>query len=201
MPPVASATGKAFFDFYRLNIFAQPDCLCFATIRPWIYRYKDMKKKYYDEDEIWDEIDGFYEENADTTLRETIDTTGYEEPSEDDDEVFDKDALTYGEDDHPEYVRSLTYDLIDEKGNRIKNELVGRLDMEDGTYVLMHPIDSPDPALLNIFRAWEDPNEGLQLEGISDPDEFARVAAFAEKVLYDDPEATDIPGGGIQWSD
>ena len=184
MPPAGRAGREGiFFAFKRIKEY--------------------MGKKYYDDDELWDEIDTFYEENKDVQLRESIDgeTTTSDYFNDEPEEKFDKDALTYGENDHPEYVKNLTVDLIDENGNTVPNEIVGRLDMEGRTYLLLHPMNAEDKALINIFHAFDDKNGELAIEGISDPDELKRVIEFAEKVLYDDPEATDVPGGGVQWSD
>ena len=163
-----------------------------------------MGKKFYDDEELWDEIDSFYEENGDVKLRESLydeETTEETDFKEEPEEKFDKDALTYGEGDHPKYVKNLTVDLVDGTGKVVPNEIVGRLEMEGRTYLLLHPMQAEDKALINIFHAYDDKNGELVIEGISNADELKRVIEFAEKVLYDDPDAKDVPGGGIQWSD
>lgn len=148
-----------------------------------------MKKKYNYED-AWEDLHEFYGD-------EVLDTSNASEEYN-----FDKDALTYGDDDPAEYVDSIEFDVVDADGIAIKYELVGRIDIEDRTYLIIHRINDPDASTIRIVKAWDNENGELCLAEIEDEAEAKEVTERARMLLTDEDESwDDIPGGGVQWDD
>lgn len=146
----------------------------------------------YNADDAWDTIEDFYGDDLETNNREFVDKVQ---------SAFSKDALTYGPDDPVEYVDNYQLTLIDEYGNGYEVEMVGRVDMDGKTYLVIHRLDDPNPSSLSPLRAWDDENGQMQLCNINDDDEYRAVVEMIDKLLNDDPDAIDIPGGGVQWDD
>lgn len=154
-----------------------------------------MKKKIQFEDEAWEELEDFYQDDL-----ELHDEKYVSEVEEELDNSL-KDVLYYGEGDPAEFVQNIEFDMTNAEGVTYHVELVGRLDMENGTYLMVHPVGAPDPALLWIVKAWDDAEGNLQVAAIEDSDEYDEVLKFAEQTLYDDPDAQTIEGGGVQQDD
>lgn len=146
----------------------------------------------YNVDDAWDDIEDFYGDDLETNDEEFVNRVNAE---------ITKDSLTFGYGDPVEYVKNIELDLVDENGTKHKFELVGRIDIRENTYVLVHRIDDPDPSSLNPLKAWDNEYGQMMVCNIEDPNEYKEVAEMVEKLLKGDPNAKDIPGGGVQWND
>lgn len=120
--------------------------------------------------------------------------------NESEDVMLDKDVLAReGED--VEYVENLTLTLTSDEGVAREFEMVGRIDLEERTYVLLHPMDSEDDSELIAVRATEAENGDAVFADIDDENELLEVQEAVAKLMNDDPEAEEIEGGGVQWDD
>ena len=112
----------------------------------------------------------------------------------------DKDVLARPDED-VEYVENMTIWLTADDGSQHEFELVGRIDLEERTYVLLHPMESEDDSELIAVRATEAENGDAVFSDIEDEAEMEEVQKAVDALLFDDPDAEEIEGGGVQWDD
>lgn len=130
-----------------------------------------MKKKYNYED-AWEDIQEFY---------------GEEELAAE----LDEEILEYGDGDGVEFVNSITFDLVDENGNAMEYELVGRMDIEDRAYLIVHRISDTDASSVRIVKAWDNEDGELCVAEIEDEAEAEEVYERARMLLSDEDESWD----------
>lgn len=114
-----------------------------------------------------------------------------------------KDSLTYGEDDPVEYVDNIVLNLTGEDGITLQYELLGRIDIKNRAYIIVHRMNDVETNSLVALRAWDDEATGMLMGcEITDEEEAKEVYEEVMKLFTEEyDEWEDIPGGGVQWDD
>lgn len=146
----------------------------------------------YTADDAWDTIEEFYGDELESNDQEFVSKV---------EDEFANHSFLNSPNEQVEYGENFQMTLIDDKGNRYEYEMVGRIDVEGKTYLLVHNIADPNPSTLSPLRAWDDENGQMQLCDIDDDNEFNAVMEMVRKLMTDDPDAEDIEGGGVQWDE
>lgn len=160
-----------------------------------------MGKFSHSDEDIWEDITNEYGDDLGLSdaEKEEIEKE-YSLYNESDDPMNDKDVLARPDED-VEYVENMTIWLTADDGSQHEFELVGRIDLEERTYVLLHPMESEDDSELIAVRATEAENGDAVFSDIEDEAEMEEVQKAVDALLFDDPDAEEIEGGGVQWDD
>lgn len=143
-----------------------------------------MKNKYNFEDDAWEELEEYYGDDLEAN-----------------DPEFVSEVEKNIDDSFGSYEDNFIFELVGEDGKPAKYEFIGKIEIKDKTYLMLHPYDYEDEACLCLCRAYDDENGELKVEAISDPEEFKQVEEMANKLLYaDSDDYTETPGGLI-WDE
>lgn len=151
------------------------------------------------EDEIWEVLDEAYD-GDDGLSEEEKDYIEKGASLYEHDPMDDKNTL-YRPGENVNFVDNIVIDMTMEDGSVLSYELVGRIDIFERTYVMLHNVDSKDPSELAVARVLENPDGTAVFEDIKDEKEFQEVNEQIRRLLTDDPNAVDIENGGVQFND
>ena len=155
-----------------------------------------MGKFSHSDEDIWEDITNEYGDDLGLSDEEKEEIgKKYSLYNESDDPMNDKDVLARPDED-VEYVENMTIWLTADDGSQHEFELVGRIDLEERTYVLLHPMESEDDSELIAVRATEAENGDAVFSDIEDEAEMEEVQKAVDALLFDDPDAEEIEGGG-----
>lgn len=87
------------------------------------------------------------------------------------------------------------FTLTDEEGNESDFEFIGRIELDDNTYVALLPVEGAEDEYV-ILKVEKDENGEEFLSTIEDDEEFDKAAdafedEFMSEIDYDDAESSD----------
>lgn len=154
-----------------------------------------MGRYNHSEDELWEALD--VESGLTDEEREKIEKGAslYEH-----DPMDDKNTL-YRPGEDVDFVQNIVIDMTLDDGSKISYELVGRIDLFDKIYVLLHPMGAKDRGELYAARVREEADGSAVFEEITDQKELQEVNAQFDRLMNDDPNAVDVENGGVHLDD